>query len=140
MFRNLHIGIDRYADSRIPWLGGAVRDAEALHALFSDTFGDDGQLLTDEAATVAAIRDALTTLATAADDDIIVITYADYEDSELDEFAPRVVHVDTATRPVDEATAAALAQAAPGPVRYVEIEAQVGAEMARLDAELDGLS
>ena len=73
-------------------------------------------------------------------DRIIVITYADYEDSELDEFAPRVVHVDTANRPVDEATAAALAQAAPGPVRYVEIEAQVGAEMARLDAELDGLS
>ncbi|MEZ5145082.1 MAG: aspartate 1-decarboxylase [Acidimicrobiales bacterium] len=72
-------------------------------------------------------------------DRIIVITYGDYEDSELEAFAPRVVHVDTANRPVDEATAKALVQAAPGPVRYVEIEAQVGAEMARLDAELDGL-
>jgi aspartate 1-decarboxylase len=73
-------------------------------------------------------------------DRIIIITYADYEDAELDDFAPRIVHVDTANRPVDEETARALATATPGPVRYVEIEAQVGREMARLDAELDGLS
>ena len=36
-------------------------------------------------------------------DRVIVITYAAYEDSELDGFEPTVVHVDTANRPVDPA-------------------------------------
>jgi aspartate 1-decarboxylase len=73
-------------------------------------------------------------------DRIIVITYADYEDTELDDYQPRVVHVDTANRAIDERTAAALARAtSPGPVRYTEIQAQVDREMARLDVELDGL-
>src|SRR3954447_26592990 len=44
-------------------------------------------------------------------DRIIVITYADFEDAELDDYQPRIVHVDTANRPIDEATAAALARA-----------------------------
>jgi aspartate 1-decarboxylase len=35
-------------------------------------------------------------------DKVIVITYADYEDAELDGFAPAVVHVDHANRPLDE--------------------------------------
>ena len=34
-------------------------------------------------------------------DRVIIITYADYEDAELDGFEPTVVHVDTANRPVD---------------------------------------
>jgi aspartate 1-decarboxylase len=34
-------------------------------------------------------------------DRVIVITYADYEDAELDGFAPRVVHVDSRNRPTD---------------------------------------
>ena len=34
-------------------------------------------------------------------DRVIVITYADYEEAELEEFAPRVVHVDSRNRPVD---------------------------------------
>jgi len=69
-------------------------------------------------------------------DRIIIISYADYDDAELEDYEPRVVHVDTANRPVDEKTAKLLAQAAPGPVRYVEIDAQVNAEMAKLDDEL----
>jgi len=73
-------------------------------------------------------------------DRIIVITYGDYEDAELDEYSPRIVHVDTANRPIDEATAAALAQAtSPGPIRYVEIQAEVRREMATLDVELGEL-
>ncbi len=72
-------------------------------------------------------------------DKVIIITYADYDDAELDEYQPRVVHVDTANRPVDEATAKLLAQATPGPIRYVEIQAQVQREMATLDAELGEL-
>ena len=72
-------------------------------------------------------------------DRIIVITYADFEDADLEDYAPRIVHVDTANRPVDEETARALAQGAPGPIRYVEIQAEVQREMATLDAELTGL-
>jgi hypothetical protein len=50
------------------------------------------------------------------------------------------VHVDTANRPIDEEAAAALAKSTtPGPIRYVEINAQVDREMARLDEELGGL-
>ena len=36
-------------------------------------------------------------------DRVIVITYAEYEDAELDGFQPTVVHVDTENRPVDPA-------------------------------------
>ena len=38
-------------------------------------------------------------------DKIIIITYADYEQSELDRFEPRVVHVDRANRIIDESSA-----------------------------------
>jgi aspartate 1-decarboxylase len=73
-------------------------------------------------------------------DRVIIITYADFESAELDEYEPVVVHVDTANRPVDEATARALAKRdGDGPLRYTEIEAEVGRQMAGLDAELDGL-
>jgi len=38
-----------------------------------------------------------------AGDRVIVITYGDFEDAELDGFQPTVVHVDTENRPVDPA-------------------------------------
>jgi len=41
-------------------------------------------------------------------DTVIVITYADYEEAELEGFSPRVVHVDARNRPVDEIVAATL--------------------------------
>ena len=74
-------------------------------------------------------------------DRVIVITYADYEEAELDDYEPRVVHVDTANRPVSAEQAAALSAAAgaPGPVRYVDIAAELATlddEMAVLDDEL----
>ena len=59
-------------------------------------------------------------------DRIIVISYADYDEAELDGYEPRVVHVDTENRQVDEDTAAAIAAATspvPGPRRYVEVPA-----------------
>ena len=34
-------------------------------------------------------------------DRVIVITYAEYEDAELDDYAPKVVHVDSRNRAVD---------------------------------------
>jgi aspartate 1-decarboxylase len=56
-------------------------------------------------------------------DRIIIISYADYEQAELAGYEPRVVHVDTANRPVDEATARQVAALTDGPAprRYVEI-------------------
>ena len=73
-------------------------------------------------------------------DRIIVITYADYEDAELDTYEPTIVHVDTANRAIDEQTAKQLARATtPGPVRYTEISAEVDRHMAHLDAELEDL-
>ena len=38
-------------------------------------------------------------------DKVIVITYADYEQAELEDFAPRIVHVDATNAVVDEETA-----------------------------------
>ena len=49
-------------------------------------------------------------------DRVIVITYADYEDAELDGYEPTVVHVDTENRPVDPALV-------PKSRVYVEFEA-----------------
>ena len=49
-------------------------------------------------------------------DRVIVITYADYEDAELDGFEPTVVHVDTENRPVDPSLV-------PKSRVYVEVEA-----------------
>jgi aspartate 1-decarboxylase len=58
-------------------------------------------------------------------DRIILISYAEYDQAELEDYAPRVVHVDTANRIIDEVTAELLATEAqrrgPGPQRYVEV-------------------
>ena len=52
-------------------------------------------------------------------DKVIVISYADYDRSELEGYEPIVVHVDTANRQIDEALAKQLA----GERRYVEVPA-----------------
>jgi aspartate 1-decarboxylase len=49
-------------------------------------------------------------------DRVIVLTYGDYEDAELDDYEPTVVHVDTANRAVDPALV-------PGGRRRVELPA-----------------
>jgi aspartate 1-decarboxylase len=58
-------------------------------------------------------------------DRVIVISYADYDDAEMEGYAPRVVHVDTSNRQVDGVTAELLASAdaGPAPHRYVEVPA-----------------
>jgi len=59
-------------------------------------------------------------------DKVIVISYADYDDAELGDYEPTVVHVDTANGIVDEATASTLASLdRPAPRRYVEVAAPV---------------
>jgi helicase len=79
MFRAIFIGVDKHADPGIRELGGAVRDATALWALFTDTFGDslNPTLLINEAATAEAIEAALRdTVTTAGPDDLVVITFS----------------------------------------------------------------
>ena len=59
-------------------------------------------------------------------DRIIVISYADYDQAELEGYEPRIVHVDAANRQVDAVTAELLAaEQARGrrPHRYVEVPA-----------------
>src|SRR6266849_4991413 len=74
--RSLFIGIDRFVSPRIGWLTCAQRDARALHALFADTFGPGGELLTDDQATRAAVDARFQTLATCASDDVVVVTFS----------------------------------------------------------------
>ena len=50
-------------------------------------------------------------------DRIIVITYADYDESELEDYVPRVVHVDRTNRFIDEFEAVTIA-AQEFPVRF----------------------
>jgi aspartate 1-decarboxylase len=61
-------------------------------------------------------------------DRVIVISYADYEDSEMEGYAPRVVHVDTANRQIHAVTAELLARETaggrPAPRRYAEVPAR----------------
>ena len=53
-----------------------------------------------------------------AGDRVIVITYGEYENAELEGYEPTVVHVDTANRPVDP-------ELVPYSRRYVEFEASI---------------
>ena len=46
-------------------------------------------------------------------DKVIIITYADYADAELDDYEPTVVHVDTGNRPVELDEVAVLDQGMP---------------------------
>jgi len=57
-------------------------------------------------------------------DRVIIISYADYEQAELDEYEPRVVHVDRGNRPIDSLTAELIAaqEQGPAPHRYVEVD------------------
>ena len=57
-------------------------------------------------------------------DRVIIISYADYSEVELEEYEPRVVHVDASNQLIDAQTAAALAALdRPAPRRYVDAEA-----------------
>ncbi|MDR3638884.1 MAG: DEAD/DEAH box helicase [Isosphaeraceae bacterium] len=72
----LFIGIDRFASPRINWLNCARRDAVALHALFTDTFGAGGVLLEDKNATRAAIEAWFRSVQGCSPDDVVIITFS----------------------------------------------------------------
>lgn len=78
MLKATFIGIDKYADSTVRELTGAVRDATALWALVSDSMpGVSASLLTNADATTASIRAALDRALTAADEnDTVILTFA----------------------------------------------------------------
>ena len=54
---------------------------------------------------------------------MIIISYADYDEAELDDYTPQVVHVDTVNRAVPAEVAQRMINAAPGPMLYEEIPA-----------------
>ena len=56
-------------------------------------------------------------------DRVIIISYAEYDDAELEGYEPTVVHVDSANRPIDALTAELIARETEGPAphRYVEV-------------------
>lgn len=57
-------------------------------------------------------------------DRVILMSYGEFDDAELEDYSPTVVHVDTANGIVDEVTAQALAALhTPAPRRYVDIDA-----------------
>ena len=54
-------------------------------------------------------------------DKVIIITYADYEDAELDDHSTQVVHVDNRNRPVPAEVAQEGLNAEPGPIPYRDV-------------------
>ncbi len=59
-------------------------------------------------------------------DKVILISYADFSDEEMEGYAPRIVHVDSDNGLVDEETAQVLAGLdRPAPRRYVEVPAPI---------------
>lgn len=103
IFRGLFIGIDRFASPRIDWLGCARRDAVALHALFSDTLGGESVLLTDEAATRAAIEYECKKLSQCDADDVVVIAFSGHgsETHELVTYDADLRSLETTCIPLD---------------------------------------
>jgi hypothetical protein len=76
VFKGPFTGIDRYASAEINWLACTSRDTTALHGLSTDTLAGETMLLTDEQATVAAIRERFEELVTASAEDVVVVAFS----------------------------------------------------------------
>ena len=57
-------------------------------------------------------------------DRVIIISYAEYDQAELEDYTPTIVHVDRSNQQIDELTAELIAseQQGPAPHRYIEID------------------
>lgn len=75
MFRGLFIGIDRYS-APINRLSCAVADARALSCLFEDNTEGSFTSLLDSQATLARLREQFDGLASASEDDFVVISFS----------------------------------------------------------------
>jgi helicase len=77
MFHGLFVGINQYGSRYFSDLRAAVRDATALHALFSDNLGGDCRLVTDRDATLSRLREELRELQKASsEDDTVVVAFS----------------------------------------------------------------
>jgi replicative superfamily II helicase len=106
-FYGLFIGINQYQSYQIGNLASAVRDAEALHALFTDNLGGTTTLLTDDQATTARLRQSLAGLQDAAtEDDVVVISFSGHgsDTHELVTFDTDLDDLPGTTLPLSELT------------------------------------
>jgi helicase len=101
MLKATFIGIDKYADSTVRELTGAVRDATALWALISDSMpGATSTLLTNAEATIVNIHAALhETLTSASEDDTVILTFSGHGTR-----SQRLVAHDTSRSNLDSST------------------------------------
>src|ERR1700726_2836257 len=75
--KGIFVGVDRYASPLISNLSCSARDAQALYALFADTFGASGMtLLVNEQATRDALSSAMTDLQHASQDDVVIVMFS----------------------------------------------------------------
>lgn len=120
---------NRYQSPDIDHLKSAVRDAQALHALFTDNLGETATLIVDEEATRAQLVDELTQLATVSTgEDVVVIGFSGHG-SNTHEVAQSGLAVRSAVR-----VAATLRHLHPTEVNRASL---IGA--AQLTTELDDL-
>ena len=106
-FHGLFVGINRYESPYVKNLASAVRDAQALHALFTDNLGGDTLLLTDGAATAPRLRDELRRLATeCTPDDVVAISFSGHgsDTHELVTYEADLADIAGTTLPLDEFT------------------------------------
>src|ERR1043166_7952108 len=76
-FKSLFIGIDQYKSPLISNLSCSARDAQMLHALFGDAFGDsESILLTNGDATRAAVVGKIKELQTSKPEDVVLIGFS----------------------------------------------------------------
>lgn len=97
---SLDVELMRLADIR-PWEQVAVLDID--NGVRFETYaiaGADGEVCLNGAAARLVHQG----------DRVIVLTYADFEEAELEGFSPRIVHVDAHNRVIDESTARLRAQ------------------------------
>ncbi len=100
------VGAGIYSDPNIRDLVGCTRDAIALHALFSDSVPEGSfELLIDDRATVANIRQALqNTLGKAMPDDVVIFSFSGHgsHDHRLAAFDTRLSDLTNTSIGMDE--------------------------------------
>jgi replicative superfamily II helicase len=103
----LFVGINRYKSIDVRNLASAVRDAQALHALFADNLGGDTTLVTDCEATSTRLREELTRLAQeSSSDDVVMISFSGHgsDSHELVTYEADLYNLTATTLPLDEFT------------------------------------
>lgn len=106
-FHGLFIGINRYQSPEISNLASAVRDATALHALFSDNLGSNCQLLTDSEATTSRLRSELHELqGSSTPNDVVVIAFSGHGSNthEIVTYDTDLYNLPTTALPLEELT------------------------------------